>query len=135
MAMSDYLQDALRTHLFRSGTFTKPTELHVALHTADPLDDASGAEVTGGSYARVQQDPDDANWSAGTSTDGITVNLNPLTFPSPTADWGLVTHAAVWDAPTGGNLIGYGPLATPRSVLNGDGPPVFSPADVVITFV
>ena len=31
-----------------------------------------------------------------------------------------MTHFAIYDAATGGNMIAYAPLTTPRAVLNGD---------------
>src|SRR5690349_19768728 len=97
-AMSDYLEVQLRKHIFRTGSFTKPSELWVSLHTGSLADDASGTEVSGGSYARVQNDPGDANWSAPDSTGGVTANVAAITFPAPTADWGTIAWAGVWDA-------------------------------------
>jgi len=134
MPMSDYLQDQLRKHVFRTGSFTKPAALHVSLHTANPTDAGTGTEVSGGSYARVQRDPGDANWSAGTPTDGITNNVAAITFPSPTANWGVVTHVAIWDASTAGNMICYATL-TPKTVNNGDAAPSFLASSLVWTWV
>lgn len=132
--MSNYVEDGLRTHLFRSGTFAKTTTRYVSLHTADPTDAGTGTEVSGGSYARVQRDADDANWTAASATDGITTNAADIEFPAPTASWGLVSHVAVWDAPTGGNLIGHGALTTPKTVNNGDAAPKFLAGSLSITF-
>lgn len=132
--MSDYLEVQLRAHLHRSATFSKPANLWVSLHTADPTDAGTGAEVSGGSYGRVQLDPDDANWSAPDSTGGVTKNLVALTFPAPTADWGTVTHFAIWSAATGGNMYESGALDAPVTINNGDGAPVFDIGTLVITF-
>jgi hypothetical protein len=133
--MSDYLQDQLRKHVFRTGSFTKPATLFVSLHTANPTDAGSGAEVSGGSYARVQRDPLDANWSSGTPTDGITNNVAAITFPSPSANWGVITHCAIWDAVTAGNMICYATLTTPKTVNSGDAAPSFLAASLVWTWV
>ena len=54
--MSDYLEVELRKHIFRTGSFTKPTVLAVGLFTVTPSDSGGGTEVSGGSYARVQRD-------------------------------------------------------------------------------
>lgn len=132
--MSDYLEVQLRAHIFRTATFTKPTELHISLHTADPLDDASGTEVSGGSYARVQRDPLDANWSAASATNGLTDNVGAITFPAPSANWGVVTHFGIWDASTGGNLLIHGQLTTPKTINNGDAAPSFGAGDLDVTF-
>lgn len=132
--MSDYLEVELRKHIFRTGSFTKPSALYVSLHTADPTDAASGAEVSGGSYARVQRDPLDANWTGASSTTGLTDNAAPITFPSPTANWGVVTHFGIWDASTSGNLLVYGALTTPKTINNGDAAPSFATGDLDVTF-
>lgn len=131
---SDFLEDLIRMHLMRTGTWSKTTTRYVSLHTADPLDVGSG-EVSGGSYARVQRDAADANWTAGTATDGTTDNVATITFPSPTANWGLITHVGLWDAVSGGNFIGGGPLALPKNVNSGDAAPFFPAGalDVIVT--
>ena len=51
---SDYLENKLIDHLFRAGTFAKPTALWVALFTGAPGDAGGGTEVSGGSYAREE---------------------------------------------------------------------------------
>ena len=128
---SDYLEVELRKHIFRTGSFTKPATLYVSLHTADPTDAASGAEVSGGSYARVAVGPSDATWSAPDATGGVTKNVSDITFPAPTANWGTVTHAAVWDASTSGNMLVSAALTTSKTVNNGDAAPKF-PADSLV---
>lgn len=132
--MSDYLEVQLRAHIFRTASFTKPSALYISLHTANPADDASGTEVSGGSYARVQRDPLDANWTAPSATAGLTDNAAPITFPSPTANWGSVTHFGIWDASTSGNLLIYGALTTAKTINNGDAAPSFATGDLDVTF-
>ena len=133
-AMSDYLEDKFRTHVFRTGSFTKPSVLAVALYTAAPGETGGGTEVTGGSYARVQRDPLDANWTAASATNGLTDNAAALTFPSPTANWGSVTHLAILDATSGGNFMVYGALTTPKTVNSGDPAPAFGIGALSVTF-
>lgn len=132
--MSDYLEVELRKHIFRTGSFTKPSALYVSLHTADPLDAGSGTEVSGGSYARVQRDPLDANWTGASATDGLTDNAAAITFPAPTGNWGVVTHFGIWDASTAGNLLIHGALTTPKTINNGDAAPSFATGALDITF-
>ena len=132
-AASDYLEVNLRKHIFRTGSFTKPSALYVSLHTADPTDAGTGTEVSGGSYARVQNDPGDANWSAPDATGGVTANVSDITFPAPTATWGTVTWAAVWDAATSGNMIARAQLTTSKTVNNGDAAPKFPAGTLVFT--
>jgi hypothetical protein len=133
-AMSDYLEVELRKHIFRTGTFTKPSDLYVALYTAAPSDSGGGTEVTGGSYARVSVAPDDANWSGASSTNGLTGNVSAITFPAPTGNWGSVTHFGIFDAATGGNLLFHGALTVAKTINNGDSAPSFAAGDLTITF-
>ena len=136
MPMGDFMQDALRTLMFRTGTgLTKPSALWVALHTADPTDAGTGTEVSGGSYARVQNDPLDANWTAGTATNGQTANVGDLAYPSPTANWGTVTHLGLRSASTAGNQYLYGPLTTAKVISNGDPAPKFAAGALTVTFI
>ena len=133
-AMSDYLEGQLRAHLFRTSSFTKPTTLAVGLFTAAPSDAGGGTEVSGGSYARVSVNPLDANWTAASSTDGVTTNVNAVTFAAPTATWGTVTHFGIYDATTAGNLLVWGALTTSRVISNGDAAPSFAAGALSVTF-
>jgi len=133
--MSDFLEVELRKHIFRTGSYTKPTVLAVSLHTAAPDEDASPTnEVVGGSYARVQRDPLDANWTAVSATDGRTDNAAILTFPTPSANWGSITHIGIWDALSGGNMLMSGALAVAKTVNNGDPGPSFAAGALDIDF-
>jgi len=141
-AMSDYLENQIVDHLFRTATFSKPTTVYVALFTAAPSDAGGGTEVSGGSYARVQVGPADASWNAtqgGTTgassgTGGLTDNAADVTFPTPSANWGTVTHFGIFDASTGGNLLIHGALTTSKTVNNGDPAPKFTAGDLDVTF-
>lgn len=143
-AWSDFAENKLVDWFFRGQAIgitgataaagTGPATLHVALLTAAPSDTGGGTEVTGGSYARVAVTSSLANWAgtqgAGTTTassgsSGTTSNNNAITFPAPTANWGVVTHAAVYDAASGGNLLFYSALAQSKTINNGDAAPSF----------
>lgn len=118
---SDFLEVELRKHLFRTGSFTKPTVLGVALFTVTPSDSGGGTEVTGGSYARVNHPPLDANWTGASATDGLTDNATAITFPAPTANWGVVVAFGIFDATSAGNLLVWGPI-TPNKTINASDP-------------
>jgi hypothetical protein len=126
--MSDYLEVQLRAHIFRTATFTKPTALWVGLFTVTPTDvAASGTEVSGGSYARQNLAPLDANWTAASTTDGITTNASAITFsPAPSANWGTIVAFAIFDASTAGNMLIWGPISPGKTVNNGDPAPSFA---------
>jgi hypothetical protein len=135
-ALSDYLENKI-IDWFRGQAFPAvPSNLHVALFTTNENDANSGAvEVTGGAYARVSVAASMAAWAgtqgagttvASTGSSGTTSNNGTITFPVPTANWGSITGMAVFDAPTGGNLLFFAPLTTAKTVNNGDPTPSFA---------
>lgn len=134
-AMSDFLENELIDHIFRQRSFTAPTAMHVGLLTAAPSDTGGGTEVSGGSYARVALAPLFSNWkgtnnettavdSAGTG--GTTKNNVAITFPAPSANWGVITHFGIYDASSAGNLYFWGALTASKTVNNGDAAPSFA---------
>lgn len=133
-AMSDYLEVEIRKHIFRTGSFTKPSVLAVALFTAAPSDSGGGTEVSGGSYARATLNPADANWTGASSTNGLTDNASAITFPTPSGNWGTVTHFGIFDASSAGNLLFWGALTNSKTVNNGDPAPSFPIGSLAITF-
>ncbi len=119
MSFSDYLETKVLDHVFGKIAYTMPT-VYVGLSTADPLDDGSGlSEPVGGAYARVATTG--ATWNAAVAGAPSSINnANALTFPQATASWGTVTHFALFDAATGGNLLGSGALTAAKAVASGD---------------
>jgi hypothetical protein len=135
-SMSDYLEQQLRAHIFRTASFTKPSALAIALYTAPPTDAGGGTEVSasGTAYARVARNPLDANWTAASATDGKTDNAAAITFPTPTGNWGQVTHFGIFDNTSGGNLLFWDALTTPKTINNGDPAPSFAIGALSVTF-
>jgi hypothetical protein len=131
--LSGYLRDALVSHVFRSGAFPKPTQLWVALYTLPPSDSDPGTELAGNGYARAQLNPGESNWTTPVAGNGTTSNAVEITYPDPTGDWGLVTAWGLFDAPTGGNLLGYSTVTTPATVGLG-AHPRFPVGGLTVTF-
>lgn len=128
-AMTDYLENKLIDQLFRGQAYTFPTTLYVGLLTAAPSDTGGGTEVSGGAYARVGVASSLANWAgtqgatttvASSGATGTTSNNGAVTFPTPSASWGTVTHVGIYDALSGGNLLIYAAVGTSKLVNNGD---------------
>jgi hypothetical protein len=113
-SFSDYLENELLDHFLKVGAYTQPTNLYVALYTADPTDAGGGTEVSGGSYARVNHNA----WN--TASGGSSTNDGAIEFPTATANWGTVTAVGLFDASSGGNLLVWGELTTDKAVNNGD---------------
>lgn len=137
-AASNYLEDELLDHVLTGagGAYSAPATVYVALFA----DSGSGAatalesgtsstsgtgnwgyyEIDNGSYAR--QSATFASASGGSiSTSGT------ISFPVATADYdsagatgNVVTHLAIMDASTAGNVLFYGALTNSKTVNSGD---------------
>ena len=115
-SFSDHLENELLDHVFGNGSYTPPT-IYVALSTANPLDDGSGlAEPSGNGYSRVQTAAPD--WS--TASSGSIDNAASIEFSEATGSWGTVTHFALMDAASGGNMLVHGALSVSKSIDGGD---------------
>ncbi len=131
-AFSNYLEEELQKHVFRTGSFTKPTTLAIALLTTAAIDAdtgqftlGTGVEVANANgYARQSLNPLDANWSdPATGTQGEVDNSSKITFgPASGGDWGTVVAVAICDSATydSGNMLYHGTLTTSKTVSDGD---------------
>lgn len=119
-AISNYLEAALLDAIVNEAAFTSPSTW-ISLYTSDPTDADTGTEVTGGSYARVriyENAGGSPDWTLA-AVDGIgyaVENDDDVTFPTPTASWGTVTHFGIHDASTSGNLLYHGELGESKTV-------------------
>ena len=115
-SFADFWENEILDHLFGKGSYTPPT-IYVGLSTAEPVDDASGlAEPSGNSYARVATAGVDWNTASG----GTINNANDITFPEASGNWGTLTHFALFDAASGGNILAHGSLNVSKSIGSGD---------------
>lgn len=114
MSFSNYLETEILDHVFGGAAYTAPATLYLALHTANPDEDGSGAEVStsGTAYARQTV--------AFTTSGNTTSNTSAVEFPTATANFGTVTHVGVWDASTAGNLLAYAALTSSKTIETGD---------------
>ncbi|OPA77473.1 hypothetical protein BVG16_13540 [Paenibacillus selenitireducens] len=115
--ISNFLATSLLNQVFRNTNYARPTTVYVALYTSNPTAADTGAEVSTGAYKRMA------------ITLGAPVienskqtikNSADVAWSVATADWGLVSHIGIRDALTGGNLLYFGSLDTPRSILVND---------------
>ncbi len=115
-AKTNYLERKLLDHALGTTTYTKPTNVYASLHSANPTDAGSGGEISGGSYARkvlaftAAATVSDVS-SASNSADIVWTNLPSVT----------ITHIAIWDASTSGNMLYYAPLSASKVISSGDG--------------
>jgi hypothetical protein len=120
MAFSDYLEDLVLEHVLNGVDLPSWPSVWLGLLTGDPLDDGTGVaanEVSVGGYARTQL--------TGAFTVGGTVTRgsNTAAIDAGTASgaaWGTISHVALFDAATLGNLLIHGALQTDRQIDDGD---------------
>lgn len=113
---SDYAENLVGNALLRATGFTAPTTIYLGLFTVAPTDAGPGSgEVSGNNYARQV-----IAFSA-PSTPGVFPNSGVVQFPAATpAGWGTVTHAALFDAATAGNMLIWLALDSSKAVGAGD---------------
>ena len=114
MSKTNYLENKVLDHSLGVTAYTMPT-VYLAAFTAAPGEAGGGTEVSGGSYARVA-----LSGKIGAASGGASVNSADINFPTATADWGTVTHFAVFDASTSGNMLHYGALTASKIIYSGD---------------
>lgn len=127
-AASDYLEQKLLDHSLGTASYTMPTTVYVGLFLntsgnastnleAGTLTDEVPTTVNTNSsgYAREV-----ITFDAASSPGGSAGNAATVTFTTATEDWGTVTHLAVMDALSGGNVLYYGQLDSSKLIETGD---------------
>lgn len=90
--------------LFQTGTFT-------------------GAEISGNNYARVAVTANATNFPAASAAEpAVLQNGTAITFPSPSADWGLAVGFILADASTAGNIWAWGAMTSALDCPSGSTP-------------
>lgn len=127
MYACDYLENGVLNAL-RGVTFTAPAKCYLALYLNDPGESGgAGTEVSYPGYKRMEisfSAPADSNGGIGIQ------NLTDITFPTPAAAAGTITHIGVLDSLSGGNMLARGELVEPL-VIGAKEPPVFLTGDVL----
>jgi len=121
-AASDYLENELLDHALATGSFTAPTDVYVGLFTSADSTGATAAnleagtltnEVSGNGYSRQSA-------TFGAASGGSASNSANITFTASGGNWGTITHVAVHDLSSAGNVLFYGALTTPKTIEDGD---------------
>lgn len=119
MPATTYLKNKIVDHQLGKAAFTMPT-VYVGLSSTTPNLGGTGfTEPSTGSYARVATSG--ATWTSAAS--GASSNAAAVQFPTATGDWvagANLTYGLLFDASTGGNLLGYSALTVNKAILNGD---------------
>ena len=115
-SFTDHTESLVLNWLFTNNTATRPTAWFVGLFTGAPSDTGGGTEVSGSGYARKATGTITVSGTATTATNSAAIEFDPASG----GNWGNITHAAIFDASTGGNMLAWAQLTTARTINDGD---------------
>jgi hypothetical protein len=129
--LSDTYEAKVLEHLVGKTALAAPANLWAALLTAAPTDASTGStitEATGlGGFARLQIPA--ASWGSASGTNPTQIaNNTPLTFFAVTSGTATISHVALLDAASAGNVVAWAALAqnitlsvtqTPATIVSG----------------
>ena len=120
-AASDYLEKKLLDHTLRNTAFSQPAGLFLALFTGVTGLETNAptlevALTAGNGYIRKAIAFDAATLGAGSTSNTLTVTFDPCAV----ANWGTITHIAVMDAVSSGNVLFFGAVTTAKTIEVGD---------------
>jgi hypothetical protein len=130
-AASTYLEAKVLNHVLTSTGYTAPTTRYVAL-----FNNTSGNALANLQNGTLTDEVSTANSSAyarqavtfaaaGTTGSGLTAVTTSatnatVTFPTAGYTWGSITHVAVMDASSAGNVLFFGAVTTAKQIDVGD---------------
>jgi hypothetical protein len=112
MSFTNTLETRVLQWALTNGSPTRPTAWYVGLFTAAPGEAGGGTEVSGNAYVR-----EDVTFTVSGDT---ATNSAAIEWPTATGSWGTITHVAVFDALTAGNMLVYAALASSKTISTGD---------------
>lgn len=119
MSLSNYAKNKILNHIYTATAYPSPNaSLHLALFTADPTAEGDAANevdvgVVDTSYTRqVITFDTSAAPKNGQSLNNLVCTFPPVVYGSGNAAY-TVSHIAIYDASTLGNMLSYGVLSAP----------------------
>jgi hypothetical protein len=112
MSFTNTLETCVLQWALTNGSPTRPTAWYVGLFTAAPGEAGGGTEVSGNAYVREAV--------TFTVSGDTATNSAAIEWPTATGSWGTITHVAVFDALTAGNMLVYAALASSKTISTGD---------------
>lgn len=112
-AMSDYLELKVLDHVLGTTSYTMPSAVYLGLSTGSFGDDNSGTELSGSNYSRKAI-------TFSSAANGTTSNDSTIEFSAATGSWGTVSHWALFDAASSGNMLIHGAFSAAKTIATGD---------------
>lgn len=118
-SFSDYVENETLDLWFGGQSVTPPTTLYVQAYTAAPNDAGGGTQVTTNGHARVAVTNNLTNFPA--ASGGSKSNGTAFTWGAASGgSWGSVVAVGMFDASSGGNLIGWSDVPVAKTIDDGD---------------
>ena len=121
-AASNYLENKVLDHVLTASGYTAPATRYLGLFTNASTNAGANLEagtltdeVSTSGTAYTRKTVTFAAASGGSSATNATV-----TFDAATASWGTITHVAVMDAESSGNVLFWGAVTTSKTIDSGD---------------
>jgi hypothetical protein len=112
MSFTNDLETRVLQWALTNGSPTRPTAWWIGLFTAAPGEAGGGTEISGSAYARE---------TVTFTVSGDTATNNAaIEWDAATGSWGTITHIAVFDAETSGNMLVYAALTASKTIASGD---------------
>lgn len=112
MSFTNDLETRVLQWALTNGSPTRPTAWYVGLFTAAPGEAGGGTEISGSGYVRQAV--------TFTVSGNLATNSAAIEWPTATGSWGTITHIAVFDALTTGNMLVYATLTASKTIATGD---------------
>ena len=120
-------------NLMRGESITAPQTMYLALFQSNPSDAGTGTEASYTGYSRMPITFRAPYAQSSGSNIYVLENSVEISFPEASASGNSITHVAVMDNVTGGNMWLYGELALPLAIQAGV-TPVFRVASLQWTW-
>ena len=112
MSLTNTFETRVLEWLLTTGSATRPTAWYLGLFTGAPGEAGGGTELSGDAYVREAV--------TFTVSGDTATNSGAVEWPVATGDWGTITHVAIFDALTSGNMIAYAALTASKTINTGD---------------
>lgn len=121
-SFSNYMENVSIDHILGTTTYVPKSTIYLALSTTNPDDAVGNLTEPASNYIRKAI----AFSAAALRT---IIQNGAVVFDQATGDWGVITHWAIMEDETGGNMLAHGALLSSKNVTSGK---TFSMPDTAI---
>jgi len=120
--LSVLARNEMLDHIYKA-SYTAPANIYIALCTANPTEDGTGAAMNevadANGYTRIEI-------TFNTAATRKVIQTAEVTFPQATGSWGTITHYAILDSTAHGvgNMLGFGSFTSSFTPVSGNSPKI-----------